>query len=305
MSEALAADLTSFDDAPRPGANPDGNAPARFGKVLGDAGIHVPSTLFNEALALAREGHLGQSQARLQMLLCLDPDDGDAQLLLAKVHGAQGRWAEALARLDAAVSAGVVPPVGLREGLEGQIRAERTREEEHRARVAAREQGELKALRHETRSLRGETIRLETELGEGKERERAWKLVTIAAGTFGSLVILFLMLTGGPRPAGEIPVPRTPDDPYTAPAADPAAVMAAPGVVQVAPPAPEAAAPIAKPVVAAGPRTHVVKKGDTLGKLASKYYGKSSKWDKILAANPELGADGKKLSLGMKLTIPE
>jgi nucleoid-associated protein YgaU len=48
-----------------------------------------------------------------------------------------------------------------------------------------------------------------------------------------------------------------------------------------------------------------VGKGDTLGKLAAKYYGKASKWDKILAANPQLGKDGKKLALGMKLTIPE
>ncbi len=299
MSEALAADLTTFDDAPRPGATPDGNSPSHFGKVLGDAGIHVPSTLYNEALALARDGHLGQAQARLQMLLCLDADDGDAQLLLAKVHSAQGRWTEALARLDAAVTTGVVPPAGLREGLEGQIRAERTREEEHRARVAAREQGELKALRHETRNLRGETIRLEAELGEGRERERAWKIVAISAGVFGTLVILFLMFTS--PPTSSIPVPREPEEAAAASAAVPAGAV--PVVGQVSPPTPEAA--VAPAAVPSGPRTHVVGKGDTLGKLAGKYYGKTSQWEKILAANPQLGKDGKKLALGMKLTIPE
>lgn len=293
MSEALAAQLTTFDDAPRPGASPDGNAPARFGKVLGEAGIHVPSTLFNEALALAQEGHLGQAQARLQMLLCLDPDDGDAQLLLAKVHAAQSRWNEALTRLDAAVSAGVVPPAGLREGLETQIRLERSREEEHRARVAARELGELKALRHETRSLRGENIRLETELGEGRERERAWKMVTVAAGVFGTLVILFLLFTTPRGAAVAVPV-----EPKPAPVAEvspvAAPVVAAP--VQVAPAAVVPAAPAEK--------VHVIKKGDTLGKLAGQYYGKSSRWDKILAANPELGAKGEKLAVGMKIKIP-
>lgn len=299
MSEALSADLTSFDDAPRPGAEPDGNAPSRFGKVLGDAGIHVPSTLYNEALALAREGHLGQAQARLQMLLCLDPDDGEAHLLLAKVHTAQGRWNEALTRLDAAVSAGVVPPAGLREGLEGQIRSERSREEEHRARVAARELGELKALRHETRSLRGETIRLETEVGEGRERERAWKLLAIAAGVFGTLVILFLIVSA---PSAAVAIPSE--------AAAPAeAQVAAPPAPLAVAPAPDAVAPAVAPAVAApapkGPRVHVVGKGDTLGRLSGKYYGKSSAWQKILDANPQLGKDGAKLSVGMKLTIPE
>ncbi len=317
MSEALAADLTSFDDAPRPGASPDGNAPARFGKVLGDAGIEVPSTLFNESLALAREGHLGQAQARLQMLLCLDPDDGDAQLLLAKVHGAQNRWGEALARLDAAVASGVVPPAGFREGLEGQIRAERGREEEHRARVAARELGELKALRHETRSLRGETIRLETEVGEHLERERAWKLVALAAGLFGTLVILFLLFTT-PRPAAQVAMPEAREALYTAPAA--AALQ--PALPEPVPPEPTLAAlvpadlealaeaiPVTKVVVAnaappVAPKMHTVKKGETLGKLAAKYYGKSSAWQKIAAANPQVGPDGAKLSVGMTLTIP-
>lgn len=297
MSEALAVDLTQFDDSPRPGPEPDGQAPARIGRALGDAGIHVPSTLYNEALALAREGHLGQAQARLQMLVCLDPDDGEALLLLAKVHANQGRWTEALARLDAAITAGIVAPAGLREGLEGQIRAERLREEEHRARVAARELSELKALRHETRALRGETIRLEAEVGEGKEREKAWKFVAVAAGVFGTAVILFLMLTTPRTPSAEVPVPK-PDDAAVAAAPELPPVGYVPSAGLEPAPAPAAAA-------VAGARVHVVKKGDTLGGLAAKYYGKTSQWPKILAANPQLGPEGKKLALGMELSIPE
>lgn len=291
MSEALAADLTTFDDAPRPGANPDGNSPARFGRVLGEAGIEVPGTLFNEALALAREGHLGQAQARLQMLLCLDPDDGDAHLLLAKVHGAQNRWGEALARLDSAVAAGVVPPAGFREGLEAQIRAERGREEEHRARVAARELGELKALRHETRALRGETIRLEAEVGEHQERERAWKLLAISAGVFGSLVILFLVFTTPKATPAAVAVPAPVEAIAAAPAVAPEVAPAAAVAPEVADPAP-------------AEKQHTVKKGETLGKLAARYYGKSSAWEKIAAANPQVGPEGAKLAVGMTLTIP-
>jgi nucleoid-associated protein YgaU len=47
-----------------------------------------------------------------------------------------------------------------------------------------------------------------------------------------------------------------------------------------------------------------VKKGETLGRLAAKYYGKSALWERIAAANPQVGPDGAKLSVGMTLTIP-
>ena len=293
MSEALATDLTSFDDAPRPGAASDGNAPVRFSKVLGEAGIHVPSTLYNEALALAQEGHLGQAQTRLNMLLALDPDDGEGHLLLAKIHLAQGRWPEALSRLDASVSAGVVSPAGLRERVEAKLLHERTSEEETRTRVAAREQGELRALRHETRTLRGEAIRLETEVGEGVERVRAWKGLAIASGIFGSVIIGFLLLS----PPQATPMPQAPPV-VVAPAA-----VASEEVAPIVNDTPTPPIVFEEPAVVA--RVHRVGKGDTLGKLAGQYYGKSSSWPKILAANPALGVDGTKLSLGMDLRIPE
>lgn len=293
MSEALAADLTSFDDAPRPGAASDGNAPVRFSKVLGEAGIHVPSTLFNEALALAQEGHLGQAHTRLNMLLALDPDDGEGHLLLAKVHLAQGRWPEALTRLDASVSAGVVSPAGLRELLEAKLTHERTSEEENRTRVAARELGELRALRHETRTLRGEAIRLETEVGEGAERVRAWKGLAIASSVFGSLIICFLLLY---PPSTRAVAPALP----TVAAA--LSEVAEPIVGDTPPPPVVLEEP---PAGANDGRVHRVGKGDTLGKIAGQYYGKSSSWPKILNANPALGIDGTKLSLGMELRIPD
>ena len=49
---------------------------------------------------------------------------------------------------------------------------------------------------------------------------------------------------------------------------------------------------------------HVVKKGDTLGGIASKYYGRSSAWPKIRDANKDVLKNGVNLSLGMKLKIP-
>ena len=67
--------------------------------------------------------------------------------------------------------------------------------------------------------------------------------------------------------------------------------------------APKAVAPVAAPAAPAE-RTHTVKKGETLGKLAARYYGKSAEWQRIAKANPQVGPDGAKLSLGMTLTIP-
>jgi LysM repeat protein len=128
------------------------------------------------------------------MLLCLDPEDADALLLMARVHAAQGRAQDALARLDAAVAAGVVAPHGFRDHLENQIQAERLREEEHRHRVMAREQGEIKGLRAETRQLRADNVRLEADVQETLKRERTWKLATIGIAMFSTAVVLAMMI---------------------------------------------------------------------------------------------------------------
>jgi LysM repeat protein len=64
-------------------------------------------------------------------------------------------------------------------------------------------------------------------------------------------------------------------------------------------PAPEGAGG-AKP-----PRTHVVEPGDTLEKLALKYYGAPSLWRRIYEANEAVLGNGRPLASGMRLAIPE
>lgn len=292
-----------FDDPPR-GA-PVGEQPAteRIAATLRNAGIDAPNSLYDEALAFARDGHLGQAHARLQMLVCLDPDDADALLLMAKVHAAQGRPSEALARMDAATAAGGLAPAGFREQLEGAIRAERAREEEHRARIAAREQGEIRSLRNETRALRSETVRLETELGQSSERERHWKYAAFGVSIVGVLVIVLLAALSGGGEADPVPSTAavTPGDllPSEVSAAVPAAAATGPAAA-----APVIAPAVAKAPKATGPQVHVVGKGDTLYKLAARYYGDSSRWKDIAAANKKVLGKSIDLSLGMELTIP-
>lgn len=56
---------------------------------------------------------------------------------------------------------------------------------------------------------------------------------------------------------------------------------------------------------ASAPRTHVVEKGDTLGAIAKKYYGKAGAYMKIFEANKDVLTDPDKIKPGQKLRIPD
>lgn len=55
---------------------------------------------------------------------------------------------------------------------------------------------------------------------------------------------------------------------------------------------------------AGGPRTHTVKKGETLSHIAQHYYGKASEFQKIFSANRDQLSDPDKIREGMTLHIP-
>lgn len=59
------------------------------------------------------------------------------------------------------------------------------------------------------------------------------------------------------------------------------------------------------PGAGAARRVHVVQQGDTLEKIAQKYYGAPERWSRIYAANNDLLRDGRPLKPGMELEIPE
>jgi nucleoid-associated protein YgaU len=51
-------------------------------------------------------------------------------------------------------------------------------------------------------------------------------------------------------------------------------------------------------------QTYVVQSGDSLSKIAQKYYGDASLYDKIFQANRDVLKDPNKIQVGQKLRIP-
>ena len=67
-----------------------------------------------------------------------------------------------------------------------------------------------------------------------------------------------------------------------------------------------AAAPAPDPTAPTGPQTYVVKRGDSLSRIARRFYGNSILWQPILAANADkVGKGGGLIFPGTSLTIPD
>lgn len=297
-----ALDPIVFDERPR------GDGPTQAVQDIADAlqaqGLDAPSALFDEALLLAQDGHLGRARDRLRMLLCLDPDDARAHLLLAKVFATQKKWAEALGELDTASACGLKVSKGLRDLLEQARVEELSRSEERTETVKARQDGELKALREEARRLRSENTRLGR--WARTEQRKAWTWTGVA--TVVTVLAGVLLLWGSSSSTNAAMTPS----PVAASATAPASVtVTTPALTEVTAPTPaDTAAPpavfTAPEPVASTPRfqSYLVKSGDTLGKIARRYYGVSARWPELLAANEATLHGSEALSIGQELRIP-
>jgi nucleoid-associated protein YgaU len=318
--------LLSFDELPR-GAGGAG-ATERIARVLTQAGIDAPSSLYDEALDLAQDGRLAAGAERLRMLLCLDPNDADAALLLAKVQANRGQWQDALIHLDLASANGAVLPPGLRENVEANLRRQVQEDEEQRARIAARERGEIRNLRTEAKRLRSDNASMELQLEELSTRVKLWSSATaIVTGASAALLLASLLFGGGTPSPDEIQLDDasaaiTVEAPPTAttvsaPTVSAPTVVAPVGVAtapvpannaavqaSVAAAAPASIAPTAKPAAAKAASSHKVQKGDNLGRIAAKYYGNAALWPKIQAANKDSLKNGVDLTVGQTLVIP-
>jgi nucleoid-associated protein YgaU len=168
-----------------------------------DVGIDAVSELYNEALELAKDGHLGLARQRLDVLLGLAPEDADAHLLLAKVHVAGQQWRRAMAELDLAVEYGAMVPEDLHDNVVRHVQADVDEDEDERAARLAREQGELKKLRADTRRLRSEHAHLAQKARSSELEAKRWMWVGSVVSVVGIGFILSQTLLGGPEEATE------------------------------------------------------------------------------------------------------
>ncbi len=189
---------------------PIGGVPRALREAAEHAGLDPLPQLYNEALRYATDGHLRLARERLQMLLCMAPDDGEARLLLAKVFIAGQRWQDALSCLDEAESCGVRVPLELRETVERQLQASNAESDEERAALLARERGEIKALRSEVRRLRSEKMALQTALHTSERETRKWAWATTGVSVLSILFLISSLLFGGGRsgPAVTVETPQ-------------------------------------------------------------------------------------------------
>lgn len=289
-----ALDPIPFDEAPRGTGTPHGVK--GIASVLDSHGVDASSDLYDEAVVLARQGHLGRARDRLRMLLCLDPHDAAAHLLLAKVFGSQQRWSDAIKELDAAQTCGMrVDPT-----LRGRFEAARDASRDDAARserITARTAGEVKALREEARRLRAENTRLERIAKEETDKARLWMSATTVAAIIGLFGLGMTLAFGGddaPEPTldlgTEILTPSNIADP-----AGPASVPT-PDAGPVVTPSTPAAPP-------AGASTYTVRSGDSLAGISGKVYGTEARWKELQDANPSLNG-GIALQPGMVLVVP-
>ena len=318
--------VLAFDETPR-GQGGRG-ATEQIARLLDNSEIDAPSSLYDEALTLAKEGRFAPSTDRLRMLLTLDPIDSDASLLLGKVLAARGQWQEALQRLDASQANGALVPSPLRDRVENSLRNQIQDAEEHRVRIAARERSEIRNLRAEAKRLRSDNAVLDSQVQALYKRVRLWSSATALVSGCAAALLLVAIVSGGtsanaetvtlaPAPLDDMEMATiTTTVEGTDKAVSDAASMSATsykyGVdVQVPSEPIEVTATVAEviePVATAAPigpdTTHTVVSGDTLGSIALQHYGMSSKWRNVRDANADVLNGGIKLSLGMNLNIP-
>ena len=321
-----AAEQIPFNELPR--GNGEAGAVRDISTILNDSGLDATTRLYDEALQLAREGHLGRSRDRLRMLLCLNPEDGQGHILLSKIFASQKRWQEAIAEIDTAAACGVRIPQGMKEEFEAA--RDQVSRDNRSEQIADRIGAEVRALRDETRKLRVEKTRLERTNRELERKVQVWTVGTVFTGVL-ALSTLGILLLGGSdttdietvdavdpiyaeygveSPNYEVAAPIINEEVVEAGIQIEAANVAnTAGLVEVAPninsPAEIEIVSSTEPTTPSGTRTYTVVAGDNLSSIARRMYGKSSVWREIAAANETLLNGGIALSLGMELTIPD
>ena len=125
------------------------------------------------------------ARERLQMLLCMAPDDADARLLLSRIYAGGQRWQEAQKELDEAAKYGADVPQNLRHAIDEHFRMAQREETARRSVVQERDEIELCSLRGQVKSLRSENAGHLSDIRRLHSDVRRWAWATMGVAMLG------------------------------------------------------------------------------------------------------------------------
>ena len=297
-----------FDEKPRRGGG--NGASGRIAKVLYQQGIDVSSQIYDEALDCIVDGDFFTATELLRMLYTLNPTDTGALILLSKTLAARKSWQEAKHYLNLAAEGGARIPKNIEDFIEQGLIRDLHNADVERKRALARDRKEIKLLKRELRKVRSSNSSLNNKATYLTEKlNNAYYMCVTIAGISLAVVLHFIIQNSG-VPAKEVaqvadsveqqPVQQAPVQ--QAPVAQPEPVIEEPEVVEpeeVEPPEP--VRPVVQEPTTKYPITHTIRAGESLGKIAERYYKNHRLWRKISEYND---IDPSRLRVGQQIEIP-
>ena len=308
-----------FDEKPRRGGAQ--GASSRIAKALYQQGIEVSSLIYDEALNFIAEEDFFSATERLRMLHTLNPTDTDALILLSKALAARKHWQEAKHYLNVAVENGARIPKQVEDFIEQGLIRDLHNADVERKRALARDRKEIKLLKKELRKTRSANSVLNSRTTYLTEKLNSAYYMCVTIAGISLAVVFHFMIQNSTKPQTVATAPqKTIEQPIPKTATSQAKKQdIQPVIVQENPPANVEKPKVEKPEVVEKPKVeeppkpkiiepkspypiqYTVKPGDSLGKIAEKFYRNHRSWRKISEHN---SLDPSKLRVGQKIEIP-
>ncbi|MEN0062048.1 MAG: LysM peptidoglycan-binding domain-containing protein [Myxococcota bacterium] len=158
--------------------------------------------LFNAAWYEVARGSWADAEETLARLLALAPDDGEALVLLAKVHVARGRLAHALEALDSARDVGWPVDPNLREAIVSRVGYDPQAELADDATPSVPAPGVKDAVAARQRSfhLRQDNEQLQQRIAQLEREIRRWIFATMGVCVTATGIVTWALVPPVPRP---------------------------------------------------------------------------------------------------------
>lgn len=297
-----------FDEKPRRGGG--NGASGRIAKVLYQQGIDVSSQIYDEALDFIVDGDFFSATERLRMLYTLNPTDTGALILLSKTLAARKSWQEAKHYINIAAESGAKIPKNIEDFIEQGLIRDLHNADVERKRALARDRKEIKLLKKELRKIRSTNSSLNSKATYLTEKlNNAYYMCVTIAGISLAVVLHFIIQNSGntttaqetvqvQAPAEQPSLQEEIQEPTPAPEKP---IIEEPTVVDEPDEPEEPERPVVREPQSQYPITHTIRAGESLGKIAERYYKNHRLWRRISQHN---GIDPSKLQVGQQLEIP-